>query len=489
MMERITFLNRIGEEILREKDIDHLLEIAVDRITDILEAERATFYFFNEDTQELWSYVATDLEIKEVRVPSGKGIAGKAALEKRMLNVRDAYKCKFFNKEIDKKTGYRTKTVLCAPLLDRNDKLVGALQILNKKRGYFTENDEKILRSLSLYITISLENIRLLQEEETLFRSTLYALAQAIDTKDPVTAGHSYRVAYFSVKIAVELEYAEEKLKIVEYAAYLHDVGKIGIPDRVLLKRKKLTPQEYALMKKHPLHTLQILKNIIFSRESKKIPFIASHHHELLDGSGYPFGLKYGQIDNYSRIITVADIYDALVSFDRPYKKSLSVKEALKILREEVRKKHLDRRIVNIFIEKQLYKFERRRYKRTGLHTSISYQIIPQRRIFKEKIKDNKKFSPYDLGIAVSEKRESVDISEGGALFLTKQYLPVGTYLDLEIELLSIKIRCIGKAVWTEKLIGTPYYRVGVGFINIAHRDQKILSQQISQLSAQKSQS
>lgn len=482
MMDELSLFNKIGEEILRKKDIDSILEIAVDRITDILEAERATFYFFNADTQELCSYVATDLEIKEVRVPLGKGIVGKAALDKRMFNIRDAYKCKFFNKEIDKKTGYCTKTVLCTPFLDRNDKLIGALQILNKKRGYFTENDENILRSLSLYISISLENIRLLQEEETLFRSTLYALAQAIDAKDPVTAGHSYRVAYLSVKIARELNYSEEELKIVEYSAYLHDVGKIGIPDRVLLKGKKLTPREYALMKKHPLHTLQILKNIIFSRESRIIPFVASYHHEFLDGSGYPFGLKQDQINVFSRIITVADIYDSLVSFDRSYKKSFSLKEALKILKEEVKKKHLDKNIVNFFIRKRLYKYERRRYKRIDLQTSISYQIIPQRRIWKEKIKDSKKVTPYDLDFLGYQRKESSDISEGGTIFLTQQYIPVGTYLDLRIEFLFREIKCIGKVVWTEKLVGTPSYRVGVSFVNISSRAKRILSQVISNL-------
>ena len=474
--------NRIGEEILRQKDVDSLLEIVVDRMAAILKAQRATFYFFNQEAQELWSYVATDLEIKEVRVPLGQGIVGRAALNKKILNIKDAYKCRFFNKKIDKKTGYRTQSVLCAPLLDRNNKLVGALQVLNKKRGYFSEEDEKILKNFSLYITISLENIRLLEEHQALFRSTLYALAEAIDAKDPVTAGHSYRVAYFSVKIAKELKYSEEELKTIEYAAYLHDVGKIGIPDRVLLKRKKLTSGEYKLMKKHPLHTLRILKNIIFSRENKMIPFIASYHHEFLDGSGYPFGLKSKQLNMLSRIIAVADVYDALVSFDRPYKKSFSTKEALGILKDEAKKKHLDKRVVNIFIAQELYKYERRKYKRVDLHTSISYQIIPERRIFKENIYDRKKVTPYDLDVLAYKKNKSVDISQGGVLFFSSQYLPLGLYLDLEIEFVSGKIRCIGRVAWTEKAAGAPYYKVRVAFVNISSRARKALSHLINKI-------
>lgn len=483
MRGKLGSLNLIVQEILRQKDIDSLLEIGVDSLTDILEADRATFYFFNEGTQELWSYLATELEIKEIRVPLGKGIAGRAAQAKRLLNIKDAYKCRFFNKKIDKETGYRTKSILCIPLLDRNDKLLGAIQVLNKKRGHFTEYDEDIFRSLSLYIAISLENIKLLQEKETLFRSTLYALAGAIDAKDPVTAGHSYRVAYFSVKIAKELGYSENEVKIIEYAAYLHDVGKIGIPDHVLGKSGKLTPQEYRLIKEHPLYTLQILRHIVFCKEDKLIPQIASSHHEFLDGSGYPFGLKNSQINAFSRIITLADIYDALVSFDRPYKKAFSTGQALKILREEAVKKRLDKKIVNIFIKKELYKYERRRYKRIDLHTSISYQIIPQRRIFKEGIKEFKKATPYELEALICEKRESLNISQGGVVFLTKLYLPVGIYLDLEVELFSKKIRCIGKIVWTEKAIGTPNYKVGVSFINISPRMRKLLSQELNKIS------
>ena len=285
-------LNEIIEEFLSESSIDSLLELAVNRITKILSAERVTFYFYNQEVNELWSYAVTDLEISEIRVPVGKGIAGTAASRKRILNIEDAYKCSFFNSKVDKKTGYKTKSVLCAPLFNRSKKLLGVVQVINKKRGCFKEVDVDILKSVSSYLAISLENIRLLQEQEMLFRSTLYALAGAIDAKDPVTAGHSYRVAYYAVKMAKDMGVSSEELKVVEYAAYLHDVGKIGIAESVLRKKGRLTKEEYDLIKKHPLFTQQILGNIIFSKDMETIPFIASCHHEYLDGSGYPFGYK-----------------------------------------------------------------------------------------------------------------------------------------------------------------------------------------------------
>jgi putative nucleotidyltransferase with HDIG domain len=475
----MNFLNQLTEDFLTEKDIESLLKKALGRIRNILGADRATFYFFNEDTLQLASFAATELEIKEIRIPLGRGIAGKAALLKRMLNIKDASLCRYFDKSIDKKTGYRTKTVLCNPLFGSKRKLLGAIEVLNKRRGYFTKEDEESLKGICFYLAVSLENMKLSQEAEALLRSTLYALAGAIDAKDPVTAGHSYRVAYLSVKTAKELGCSEEDVRIVEYAAYLHDVGKIGIPDHLLSKPDKLTEKESTVMRRHPLHTLQIFKNIVFSKEARDIPLIASYHHEYLDGSGYPFGLKKEKLNIFARMITLADIYDALVSFDRPYKKSFSPEKALEIIRDLVRKGRLDKRIATIFINRRLYRYERRRYERLDRNILISYEIIPQAKIFKQDFYLHKKVAQYDLDVLAHERRKSLVISRKGVLFLTKAYLPAGIYLDLEIEILSRKIKCIGKVVWVERVLGTPYYRVGASFVAIKPKMKKALSMSI----------
>ncbi|MCP4650885.1 MAG: HD domain-containing protein [PVC group bacterium] len=485
-MSKITFLNEIIAEILRENSIDSLLERAVRRITEILAAERVTFYFYNDEVNELWSYAVTDLEVSEIRVGVGEGIVGTAAARKRMVKVKDAYKCKFFNKKIDKQTGYRTKSVVCMPLFSRAKKLLGVVQVINKKKGCFTDMDIDIFKSISSYLAISLENIRLLQEQEMLFRSTLYALAGAIDAKDPVTAGHSYRVAYYSVKMAKDLGVSQDDLKIVEYAAYLHDVGKIGISEAVLGKKGKLTDEEYALIKKHPLFTKQILGNIIFSKEMEKIPFVASCHHEFLDGSGYPFGYKGKEVNTLSRIIAIADIYDALTAFDRPYKKHMATKEVLEILKIEAKKNHLDKNIVNRFIKKALYKYEQRRYKRLDLNTAVNYRIVSQKRIMAEGIK-GAKATHHDLDELLDNKVNSINISAGGILFMTKTYIPVGTFLDLEIDIFSKKIACLGKAVRVEKELSTLNYRVGVSFINVTPAVKLVLEQQLEKLAEQKS--
>ncbi len=478
-----TTFNQLAENLLQKKNLDALLEELIQKLTKILNAERATFYFFNEETKELWSYIAKKLEITEIRVPLGQGVAGRTAQKKKTLNIKNAAKCSYFYENVDKKTGFHTQTILSTPLINRNKKLLGVVQIINKKKGFFTKHDETFLKSISYYIVAALENILLIQEQETLLRSTLYALASAIDAKDPVTAGHTQRVAYYSVRLGQKIGLSDHDIKLLEYAAYLHDVGKIGVPDKVLNKKGRLTEKEFDIIKKHPEHTLQILKNIIFPHDQKEIPAISSSHHEYLDGSGYPFGLKGKEIHLFTRIITVADIYDALSSFDRPYKKHLSTKKVLAILKEEVDKNHLDKKLVNTFIKYELYKFERRRYKRLDLNIAISYQIIPQRRFIKEKLQEKIKPTLSDLKTDRPFFLLSKDISKEGLLFLTHQYLTVGTYLDLTLNINSWKLSTVGKIVWIEKMIGTSDYKIGVSFINLSKKIKQNINKALLNLS------
>lgn len=484
-MQEINFttFNRLVKTLLEVKVFKDLIEKLIQQLTKILQSQRATFFFYNEETNELWSYFAKNLEMQEIRVPLGKGVVGKTGKERKILNIKDVAKCKFFYEKIDKKTGFRTQSILSAPLVKRNGELLGVIQIVNKKDGPFSDEDAVFLQSISYYIVNAIENIILHQEQETLLRSMLYALSSAIDAKDPVTAGHSHRVAYVSVRIGQKLGLSEKEIKLLEYAAYLHDIGKIGIPENILQKYGKLTNREYEIIKKHPAYTLQILENIVFPDEQKEIPLIAASHHECLDGTGYPGKLKGKEIPLFSRIIAIADIYDALTSFDRPYKKHLPQKKTLQILKDEVAKKHIDRKIVEVFIKYQLYKYERRQSKRFNVNISMSYQIIPQKKVIKGKLKEKQKATLSGLKSIKPNFHKTMDISEHGVLFMTPQYFTVGMYLDIKLEFSSRKtIQCIGKIVWMENVIGTKNYKVGVFFINFSSQKQKTLSRTLSKL-------
>jgi putative nucleotidyltransferase with HDIG domain len=176
--------------------------------------------------------------------------------------------------------------------------------------------------------------------------STIRALTSAIDARDPYTAGHSVRVGQLSMEIGREMELPRRDLQFLEVGGYLHDIGKIGIRDDVLLKPGRLTPRERALIEEHPRIGINIVQYVDLADEVKELVL---SHHEKLDGSGYPDGLSGEQISIFARIGAVADIYDALTT-ERPYKPGLSVEDAVSMLKREVESGHLDPRAVHSLV-------------------------------------------------------------------------------------------------------------------------------------------
>lgn len=178
-------------------------------------------------------------------------------------------------------------------------------------------------------------------------RETLNILGKVAEYKDPETASHISRVSYYTKMIAREYGLDSEEQDLLFYASPFHDIGKIGIEDKILLKPAKLDTGEFGIMKNHAIIGYEILKNSD-SKYLRTGAIIALHHHEKYDGSGYPYGLKGEDIHIYGRIVSVADVFDALTSV-RPYKKAWTFEESLNLLKEE-RGKHFDPKIVDIFI-------------------------------------------------------------------------------------------------------------------------------------------
>ncbi len=160
--------------------------------------------------------------------------------------------------------------------------------------------------------------------------STLAALASALDAKDPYTHGHSYRVSRYALLIGEEMGLPDQQLQALEYAALLHDLGKIGIDGEIIAKPGKLTPEEYEMMKTHPAKGAKIIERLRFLKEAAAI---VKYHHERVDGQGYPEGLKGDEIPLMARILHVADTYDAMTS-SRPYREALSEERAIEELRK-----------------------------------------------------------------------------------------------------------------------------------------------------------
>ncbi len=163
------------------------------------------------------------------------------------------------------------------------------------------------------------------------YADVIVALVEAVEAKDPYTRGHTQRVAELSVLIAQDLGYDSERLKVLNQAAMLHDIGKIGIPDSVLNKPGRLTPAEFDVIKEHPVRSHRIIQHA--KSLQREVPGVR-HHHERIDGSGYPDGLKGQAIPMDARVIAVADVLDALTSA-RPYREAWSVERALEIIDQE----------------------------------------------------------------------------------------------------------------------------------------------------------
>jgi len=178
-----------------------------------------------------------------------------------------------------------------------------------------------------------------------MYLDTIRTLAAAIDAKDPYTHGHSDRVSKMAIQLAKKLDFIDTEIEYIEYAAILHDIGKIGIEDSILGKKGRLTDEEYEKVKKHPIIGAGIIESIEFL---KKCSNIVLYHHERYDGKGYPEGIKGENIPKLARLLAIVDSYDAMNS-DRPYRKRLSAQEILAELENEAGKQ-FDPVMVKIFI-------------------------------------------------------------------------------------------------------------------------------------------
>ncbi|OGI20340.1 MAG: hypothetical protein A2287_04330 [Candidatus Melainabacteria bacterium RIFOXYA12_FULL_32_12] len=348
-------LLKIGRSIAAETDIDKLLEIIAEETKATLNADRCTVFLLDRETNELWSKVALGMGQQEIRFPAHMGLAGHVATTGKTINIKDAYNDDRFNKEIDKKTGYTTKTILCMPMRNLNQEIVGVFQVLNKLGGAtFSDEDEDLLIAIGSSAGIALENARLFQkqllmyeDQKRSFISFINTLAAAIDARDKITSGHSTRVTGYSVAIAKQMEIPQEKIEVLEIAALLHDFGKIGIKDSVLCKEGKLTDEEYKHIQEHAYITNEILKNMYFEEKYKNVPEIASSHHEKYNGMGYFRKTKGEEIPLGGRILAVADVFDAITS-KRHYRDRMPFLQVLSILKKDSGS-HFDGGIVDEF--------------------------------------------------------------------------------------------------------------------------------------------
>jgi HD-GYP domain-containing protein (c-di-GMP phosphodiesterase class II) len=325
-------------ESLKQLDVDAMSLLVLDTVTQTLNF--ASGYGFQHDT------------FRHTHIKIGENFAGRVAKEKRSVLARDLKnnpqsfsRAKMFNQE-----GF--EVYLGVPLIARTE-LRGVLEIF--WRHGFEPNQDWLtkLESVSRQIATAIDNALLVEtlqqknlELSTAYDATIEGLARALELRDHVTEGHTRRVAEMTWFMGQQLNIKESDLNQLRRGALLHDIGKMGIPDSILLKPGSLTQEEWKVMRQHPAYAYELLSGIEHLRPALDIPL---YHHEKYDGSGYPFGLKAEQIPLAARIFSIVDVFDALTS-DRPYRRSWKREQALDYIRSQSGF-HFDPQLVDEFIK------------------------------------------------------------------------------------------------------------------------------------------
>ncbi len=321
---------------------------ALESVVELMECETGSLYLIDEEKNELYFEVALGEKgdaVKEVRLKMGEGVAGWVAEKGESDLVPDTSEDPRWAKRVDQKSDFITNNMITVPIRAKN-KIIGVLQAINKLYGKKpNQADLNLMENLSDQVAIALENAKLYEEQKEMFFETAEALATAIEKRDPYTGGHTKRVCEFSLAIGRHLDLSDEMLELLEITAILHDIGKIGVDDAILRKPGKLTDDEFEMMKMHTSYGYEILTNV--KKLAPAIPGMR-HHHERMDGKGYPLGLKGKDIPLLARIICVADTWDAMTS-NRPYRKGLPDQIAYEELKEN-KNKQFDLKVINAFL-------------------------------------------------------------------------------------------------------------------------------------------
>jgi len=345
--EELNLLFKIGQELSGSATLQDICRIVVENIKKIFNVEKCAILLLSSTTDRLcieYSFGLDKDEIRNTDIKKDESISGKVFTNKEMLfikNIEDDYWIKATNKE-----EYYTKSLISVPLSVRN-KVFGVLNVNNKLGGsQFTEDDLRLIKGMAAQAAAAIQNAKLYEELKESYLRTIMALATALDAKDHYTHRHSENVTRYAVAIAEELKLTELEIENIRRAGLLHDIGKIGIEDGILSSPRKLTEEEYEQIKKHCATGQEIISSLPFLKE---VGLYVRHHHERLNGKGYPDGKKGYEIELPARILAVCDGFDAMTSH-RPYRKALSIKEACEELKKN-KGTQFDPEIVDTFLK------------------------------------------------------------------------------------------------------------------------------------------
>lgn len=346
MESKLELLLKLSANIARERDLKKILAELANITKLLLDADRCSIFLHDRKSSQLWTIVAHG--VKEIRIPDTGGIAGAVFQSREVLTIADAYEDARFDRNVDQQTGYRSRAMLAMPLVNKNDVPIGVFQVINKTTdGTFTQDDVNLLQHVGLYAGSALESAMLYEQLKRAHEDVIFKLSSATKFKDPETQNHIIRVGLYCGLLAKAQGWAQEDIDLVQLAAPMHDIGKVGIPDRILQKPGPLDPDEWQIMQKHTVYGYEILKG----GEAKLLEMarsLALEHHEKWNGAGYPNGKKEHEISIFGRMTALADVFDALTS-KRHYKDAWPVEKVAEFIRD-ARAKEFDPELADLFL-------------------------------------------------------------------------------------------------------------------------------------------
>jgi HD-GYP domain-containing protein (c-di-GMP phosphodiesterase class II) len=344
----------VGNMINSSWGRQRVLEEVMDSLITLMHAERG-FLMLRQQNGGLQPEIArgiAHINLVEREFEFSRTIVRRVVESCEPVLTTNAQEDPRFEKQVSI-AAYQLRSIICAPLKIR-DQLIGVIYVDNRaKSGIFRESDLELVSAFANQAAVAIDNADLFdnlqksnRELEKAYQATLEGWVKALDLRDKETEGHTQRVTVLTERLARSMGVEGEALVNITRGARLHDIGKMGIPDSILLKKGGLTEEERVLIREHPNMARKMLKDIEFLWPAIDIPYC---HHEKWDGSGYPRGLKGMDIPFAARVFAIIDVWDALIS-NRPYRAGLPPEEVWQIIKADSGK-HFDPNVVKAFME------------------------------------------------------------------------------------------------------------------------------------------
>ena len=347
-------LMSVGQVINSSLGLRRVLEEVMDSLISLMRAERG-FLMLREPDGELAVRIArgiAHINLDEESFKVSRSVVRRVVESNAPVLTTNAQADPRFDRQMSI-AAFQLRSILCVPLKLKNE-LIGVLYVDNRAHaGIFKENDLELISAFADQAAVAIDSARLFEdlqeshrELERAYQATLEGWVRALDLRDKETEGHTQRVTILTHRLARAMGVGDAELVHITRGALLHDIGKMAIPDGILLKPGQLTDEERKLIQKHPVYAYEMLSPIDFLVPAIDIPYC---HHEKWDGTGYPRGLKQDEIPFAARIFPIIDVWDALTS-DRPYRKAMAHDEVRQLIKADSGK-HFDPLVVEAFMD------------------------------------------------------------------------------------------------------------------------------------------